>query len=219
MKNFSEIIEDIKDIISQDMPDKKVFDKDVANALGISQINFATMKKRDKIPFDKLLDFCASKSISINWLLYNQAPESLIESTNQFYTVKYFSDVNASAGGGGEIDTQECQDIMVPKVFSDLFASHQQMNNIEAIRVSGDSMEPTFSYHDIIFINKDNKNLRRRGVFVIKTEYGLFVKRISMRVDGQIDIISDNKEYAPITVRSNEIEILGKVVGKLGIIT
>jgi len=219
MKTFIEVIEDIKDIISQDMPDKKIFDKDVANALGISHINFATMKKRDKIPFSKLLDFCAAKSISINWLLYNQAPESLVESTNQFYTIKYFSDVNASAGGGGEIDVEDYQEIELPKVFSDLFASQQELDNIEALRVSGDSMEPTFSYHDVIFINKNNKNLRRRGVFVIKTEYGLFIKRISMRVDGKIDIISDNKEYATLTVKLNEIEILGKVVGKLGTIS
>lgn len=219
MKKFSEVIEDIKNIISREIPGKKVLDKDVANALGISQINFATMKKRDKIPFDKLLDFCALKSISINWLLYNQSPESLVESTNQFYTIKYFSDVNASAGGGGEIDAEDYQEIKLPKIFSDLFDHQQNMDNIEAVRVSGDSMEPTFSYHDVIFIDRSNKNLRRRGVFVIKTEYGLFVKRIGMRVDGQIDIISDNKEYAPMTVKCSEIEILGKVLGKLGTIS
>ncbi|MDD2780936.1 helix-turn-helix domain-containing protein, partial [Sulfuricurvum sp.] len=83
MKTFSDIVEAIKDIVSSEFPDKKVFDKDVAELLDISQMNFATMKKRNKIPFTELLDFCAKRSIAINWLLYNQSPESLIEATNR----------------------------------------------------------------------------------------------------------------------------------------
>jgi hypothetical protein len=73
MKTLIEIIEDIKDLISQEIPDKKIFDKDVANALGISQINFATMKKRNAIPFEKILDFYAKRRLSINLMLYRQA--------------------------------------------------------------------------------------------------------------------------------------------------
>ncbi len=100
MKSFFDIVETIKDVVSAEFPNKKVFDKDVADLLDISQMNFATMKKRNKIPFNELLDFCAKRSIAINWLLYNQSPESLIEPTNRFYRVPYFSSVNASAGGG-----------------------------------------------------------------------------------------------------------------------
>jgi hypothetical protein len=57
-------------------------------------MNFATMKKRNKIPFGELLDFCATKSISINWMLYGQSPESLIDATNKFFMVKYFTNVS-----------------------------------------------------------------------------------------------------------------------------
>ena len=78
MKNFLDIVEEIKSIVSTEFDGKKIYDKDVADILGISQMNFATMKKRNKIPFSELLDFCATKSISINWLLYGQSPESLI---------------------------------------------------------------------------------------------------------------------------------------------
>jgi len=88
MNGFMEIVEEIKSIVSTDYDGKKIFDKDVADILGISQMNFATMKKRNKIPFGELLDFCATRSISINWLLYGQSPESLVEATNRFYMVK-----------------------------------------------------------------------------------------------------------------------------------
>lgn len=70
-----EIIEKLKDIISADGKNGKVFDKDVAKSLELSQANFATMKNRGKIPFTNILNFCAKKKISINWLLYNQNPD------------------------------------------------------------------------------------------------------------------------------------------------
>ena len=78
MKSFLEIVEEIKSIVSTEFNGKKIFDKDVADILGISQMNFATMKKRNKIPFGELLDFCATKSISINWMLYGQSPHNLV---------------------------------------------------------------------------------------------------------------------------------------------
>ncbi len=59
-----EIIERLKDIISKDSDNKKVFDKDIATELDITQVNFATMKNRGKIPYDKILDFCAKKDFN-----------------------------------------------------------------------------------------------------------------------------------------------------------
>lgn len=216
MKSFMEIVEEIKDIVSAEHPGKKIFDKDIADLLGISQMNFATIKKRDKIPFNELLDFCAKKAISINWLLYGQAPESLIESTNRFYMVRYFNDISASAGGGSDVGAEEYQSLELSENFIDILGGQSEMKNIEAIKVSGDSMEPTFSYDDIVFINRKKTDLSRGGVFVIRTEHGLFIKRVSKRIDGKIDIISDNKEYSKLTVHPTEIEFIGRVVGKFG---
>ena len=216
MKNFVEIVEEIKDIVSQEHPGRKIFDKDVADLLGITQMNFATMKKRDKIPFNELLDFCALKSISINWLLYGQSPESLVEPTNRFYMVRFFNDISASAGGGSDILEEEYGDLQLSENFVDILGGAHELKNIEAIKVSGDSMEPTFSYDDIVFINRRKTDLSRGGVFVIRTEHGLFIKRVSKRIDGKIDIISDNKEYSKLTVFPNEVEFIGRVVGKFG---
>jgi len=216
MKPFLDIVEEIKDIISVDYKGKKVFDKDVADLLGISQMNFATMKKRNKIPFRELLDFCAKRSIAINWLLYNQSPESLIEATNRFFMVRYFSEVNASAGGGGSVENEHHESLMLSENFVITLGGERELKNIEAINVSGDSMEPTFSYHDIVFLNRSKQDISRGGIFTINTEHGLFIKRIQKRIDGKIDIISDNKEYPIQTVYPEEIEVVGRIVGRFG---
>ena len=216
MNTFTEIVEEIKSIVSVDFITKKIFDKDVADILGITQMNFATMKKRNKIPFTELLDFCAKKSISINWMLYGQSPESLVEATNKFYMVKYFSDVNASAGGGGDIECEEIEELEIPEQFVFMLGGERELKNIEAINVSGDSMEPTFSYNDIVFINREKKDLGRGGIFTLRTEAGLFIKRIQKRIDGKIDIISDNEVYSTQTLDPNEVEVIGRVVSRFG---
>lgn len=216
MKNFNDIVEQIKDVVSEDFPGKKIFDKDIAGLLGISQMNFATMKKRDKIPYEELLEFCARRSIAINWLLFGQSPESLIESTNKFYMVRYFSDVSASAGGGGVGDIEDSVELMLEGNFVSSLGGEKELKNIEALNVSGDSMEPTFSYGDMIFINRNKTDIGRGGIFTINTEAGLFIKRLQKRIDGKIDVISDNKEYAKQTLMPDELNVIGRVVGRFG---
>jgi len=216
MKSFMEIVEEIKDIVSTDLPDKKVYDKDVASMLDISQMNFATMKKRNKIPYKELLDFCAARSIAINWLLYGQSPESLIDATNKFYMVRYFSEVQASAGGGGLGEDEAYEPMMLSENFVATLGGESELRHIEAINVTGDSMEPTFSYGDIIFINRSKDDIGRGGVFTINTEGGLFIKRLHRRIDGRIDIISDNKDYPVQTAAPEEVTIVGRVVGRFG---
>ncbi len=216
MNSFAEIVEEIKSIVSCEFNSKKIFDKDVAEILGISQMNFATMKKRNKIPFGELLDFCASRSISINWILYGQSPESLVEATNKYYMVKYFSDINASAGGGSDNECEIVEELEIPEEFVFMLGGEKELKNIEAINVSGDSMEPTFSYNDIVFVNRAKTDLQRGGIFTIRTEAGLFIKRVQKRIDGKVDIISDNKVYSTQTLDPNEIEVIGRVVSRFG---
>jgi phage repressor protein C with HTH and peptisase S24 domain len=217
MPKLNDVIERIKDIISEDFAGKKVFDKDVAEALGIPQMRFATMKSRNKIPFQEILDFCATRSIAANWLLYDQSPESLVDSTNRYYQIKYFHDVSASAGGGAENNFEFNETLELEAKFLQVLSMEQESKYLEALNVTGDSMEPTFYAGDIIFINRNRCNIDRGGVFTIRTEYGdLFIKRLHKRIDGNYDIISDNKDYPVQTARPEELTVIGEVIGKFG---
>ena len=78
-------------------------------------------------------------------------------------------------------------------------------------------MEPTFLNGDIIFLNRSKTDVSRGGVFAIQTEDMLLVKRLQKRIDGRIDIISDNKDfYLPQIASSEQINVLGRVVGRYG---
>lgn len=69
MRDFKDMIELIKDSISIELGDRKVFDKDVAEALCITQMNLATCKSRSKIPFEKIVEFASKKQLDLNYLL------------------------------------------------------------------------------------------------------------------------------------------------------
>jgi phage repressor protein C with HTH and peptisase S24 domain len=211
----SEIIDKLKDILSADGINGKIFDKDVANSLELSQANFATMKNRGKIPYSNILNFCAKKKISINWLLYNQNPGSLVDSTDKYW-IKYFPEVAVSAGGGAYENIDDFESLEVPAYFVNMLGGKENLKNIDAINVVGDSMEPTLNDDNIIFLDKTKNDCSRDGIYAFTTVHGLFVKRIQKRVDGHLDIISDNKDYPSQVLNNSDIKIVGKVISSFG---
>jgi len=215
MLNINEIIEKLRDVLSSEKELGKVFDKDIANALDLTSVNFATMKKRNSVPFSNILDFCALKKISINWLLYGQDPSSLVDSTDRYW-IKYFPSVSVSAGGGAFEDEDDFEKLDLPDFFVNIIGGKENLKNIEAINVTGDSMEPTLNNGNIIFIDKTKGDASKDGIYAFINENGLFVKRIQKRIDGALDIISDNKEYPIQIANKKDITILGKVVSSIG---
>ncbi len=214
MVDFSEVIEKIKDVISSRKDSKKIFDKDVADILGIPQASFATMKKRNSIPYQELLEFCATKKISANWLFFDQAVDMLKEETDKFFQIRYFADIRASAGGGAEVFGEDYEMLNIDRA---IIANMVGFNNknLEAIHVDGESMEPTLSDGSIIFIDREQTNISKDGIFVASTTAGLFIKRIRQRADGMVELISDNKTYSPEVLAPDEVAIVGKVVGNI----
>jgi phage repressor protein C with HTH and peptisase S24 domain len=213
---LGEIIEKLKDVISEHTVGKKVFDKDVATALNIPQATFATMKKRNSIPYEEILEFCALKKISVNWLFFDQAVDMLKAETEKFFQVRYFSDVRASAGGGADgFDEEVCETISIDEK---LMHNMVGMGNtdLEAIHVTGESMEPTLQDGSIVFIDRTQTNINRDGIFIASTvTSGLFIKRIRQKADGMVELLSENPLYPPESIQPNEITIVGKVVGNI----
>jgi len=210
-----EIINKLKTVIAEDTVGKKVFDKDVADILSIPQATFATMKKRNSIPYEEILEFCALKKISVNWLFFDQAVDMLKEETEKFFQVRYFSDVRASAGGGAYgFDEQEYEMINIDeKIMYNMVGMGN--TELEAIHVDGESMEPSLQDGSIVFVDKTQTNINKDGIFIALTGTGLFIKRIRKRADGMVELISDNKIYSPEVLKPEDVTIVGKVVGNI----
>ncbi len=215
MLEFNEILERLKDIISSKKIGKQVYDKDVAIELGISPATFTTMKKRGSIPYKDIMAFCAKNKISINWLFFDQPAEMLIEETGKFFRIRYFANLRASAGGGADVFDEDYEYIELSKNMLEEIIGMPIPKHIDAIRVTGESMEPTLEDGSIVFVDRDSRDSSRDGIFIVSTTNGLFIKRVRERVDGKVELISDNRLYTPEILNSDEVSIVGRVVGSM----
>ncbi len=215
MPDILSVLQKVKDILSQEVGERKVYDKDVAEALGINQLTLATMKNRAKIPYKEILEFCAKRKISINWVLFDQVVESLQAETDKFAKIHYFRDIYASAGGGALNEEEEGEMMYLDEEIVQKLGGIGMIKHIQAINVLGDSMEPTLYSGDVVFVNKEYRNAHKAGIYIVSTPAGLFIKRLHLQANGMVALLSDNESYAPEMVNAHDVEVIGKVVGKL----
>ena len=86
--------------------------------------------------------------------------------------------------------------------------------DLSAIRVEGDSMEPTLRSGDEIFVDRNKRS--GEGIHVIRIGDTLHVKQVQASAPGRITLISANEAYAPIDLAREEVEVIGRVVWKGG---
>ncbi|HDL1233050.1 TPA: helix-turn-helix transcriptional regulator [Mannheimia haemolytica] len=95
-----------------------------------------------------------------------------------------------------------------PEQFYNLFRGITP-EHIELISVKGDSMEPTFSHGDLLFVDVTIQEYDGDGVYVFTCDDYIFVKRIQ-KTGRHFTILSDNDRYKPWQL-DQEIYIHGKV--------
>jgi len=70
MKSFHSIIAVLRAYLANSK-DIKILDKDVAKALGMSQANFATLKRRNSIPYENILEVCKKEELCCLDIFYD----------------------------------------------------------------------------------------------------------------------------------------------------
>lgn len=119
-------------------------------------------------------------------------------------------DVRASAGPGRLAEDER---LRAPGTFTpaQLRALAVRPQAASMIRVEGDSMLPTLKDGDEILVDRDRRTVRGRGgIFVIRLDGALMVKRLRTAVGG-IEVVSDNPDYPVRLCRTGEAEVLGQV--------
>jgi len=123
--------------------------------------------------------------------------------------------LGASAGGGA-LDGDERVQSRVgfhPAYLRDLMAGDPA--NLSLIRVEGDSMVPSLSNGDEILVDRGDAAERLRdGIYVLRLEDTLMVKRIALNPAGRtLTVRSDNPAYPSWPeCRPGEVTIIGRVV-------
>ena len=77
MIDFQEVMQRIKEILIIKTKKEKILDRDIADTLKLDPQYYAVIKRRKKIPYEKLAYFCKENKISMNWILLEQKPQNL----------------------------------------------------------------------------------------------------------------------------------------------
>lgn len=210
MIDFIEVLAKLKDILSNELGNKKIFDKDIATSLNINYDNFRKAKSNGKIPYFEVMSFLAKRNISINWFFFNQIPESLLEPTSKYIILKYRKNTIASAGGGAINYEVGIEPLIIDKQLLDYINSSYKYT--EMMQVFGESMEPDVKEGSLIFVDQQDKTINRKNIYLIKTNEGMFIKYIDI-VRDKYYMISANKQYKEVEL--DDFEIIGKIKGAL----
>ncbi len=154
----------------------------------------------------------------MDWLLYGKdagyrAAKS-IDHIEEFALVPRLS-VRAAAGTGAvNYEVEEIPDAMLAFRLEWLRQHGIDPRNAAIITAYGDSMEPTIRHGDALLINTAIQDVRSEGIYVVRVEDTLLVKRISIGLD-HITLISDNpaiKDEVITKDRLPDLHIVGRVV-------
>ena len=210
MQNIKEIIEKLKDVLSKELGNISIKDKDIANALCIKYDIFRKVKQYNRVPFWEIMQFLAKRNLSINYFFFNQLPESLIEPTSQYIILKYHSNITSSAGTGILNYQLEQEPLIIDTQILDYINSSYKYT--ELIKAKGDSMLPTIQEDSLIFIDTSNKDINSKNIYVVNVNGELFIKQIVFK-DNSYYLKSLNQSYKDIKVK--DLVVIGKIKGVL----
>lgn len=211
--NFTDVMDRVATVLER-KTGKKVYDKEIGEALGIKAPNFANAKKRNSVPVSKVAEFCAKNKVSINWVLYEQSTAMFEDNTDDIFKITFLKNINGSGGGEGINDNEKVEYLTLDRKSAERIGI-SNLKNVEAINLMGDSMEPSLKDGSIIVIDRTKTDISGGGIFAVNTPNGLTIKRVAINPAGGVDLISENKSYAISTLTTGEVTILGKVVGAL----
>ena len=207
-----------------------------AQRIGLTEGTMRNLLKGGIPKLDTALRIASEANVSLEWLATGKgdkfsAASAKDDADDEFVYVNSYA-VEASAGPGSEVGHELVQSRMA---FRKDWITSQNINtaHLAIISAKGDSMEPTISDGDILlvdtYINVTETSSGARiqfgtppgttiphdGIYIIRLDGHLVVKRLQLDMTGGLVINSDNPRYDSQKVdkeQLNDIVIAGKVV-------
>ncbi len=208
-----QLIEIIRDVTG--LTRQKVSYQDIANALGVSRQYAHQIKDKD-VSDEQLKKIEEYFNVNISESDY----KNTVGYVNDCVAIEHIH-INPSCGHGTavyydaeitpvKLGTQLIRDIL--KVTSPA--------NLKIFKASGDSMAPTIEDGDILLVDVGRTDFNNGGIFLLTINNEWFIKRLRLRISGELEIISENsaKYGAPEVLHPyDEVELVvkGRVIKNL----
>ena len=186
--------------------DKKPTQNQIANIIGITQGSLSVRLKNgteyseDEVKkickaFDKDLSFDMTDCIEIEHI-----------------------HINPSCGSGTVVLAEA--DVTPVKIGKEIIKNiwNSRPEDLKIFKASGDSMADTIEDNNILLVDTSKTDYRNGGIFLLTINNDWYIKRLRLRITGELDIISDNSKYPVETLlpdTAKEITIIGRVIKNL----
>lgn len=205
------------------VPDRQ--QSESARRCGIATRTFASYLEGTMPTVPKLVQIANGLGVNLLWLATGSGPKyrgdnpQVSEQLSQELETPGFTliprlDVEASAGAGALAHSEEPIDFLA---FQESWLTARNINPrfARVLTAKGDSMEPTIRDGDMLLIDTSINNIKDNTIYVIVYGEILLVKRVHSRLNGTIQLISDNSLYPVEDVTAgelNQLQIAGRVM-------
>lgn len=126
--------------------------------------------------------------------------------------------INPSCGTGTIVLAEA--DVTPVKIGREIIKNiwNSKPEDLKIFKASGDSMQETITDNDLLLIDLSKTDFRNGGIFLLTINNDWYIKRLRMRLTGELDIISDNPKYPIETLTPDttaEIKVIGRVIKNL----
>ncbi len=199
-----------------------------ANSVGISQGHLSSLESdKEKVTETIAIAIEYRYSISGDWLLTGEGLQEkqdhhiseaagiyAAKSPEEGFTLVPKYDIEASAGGGRVIHSEQVVDHLTFKTSWIRGVLGLDPKNLILISAVGDSMEPTIRAGDLLLLDRAVESIVDDALYSILINDVLLIKRIQRLFDASVLVKSDNPAYQTQTLSKTQAEDL-QVIGRL----
>lgn len=161
---------------------------------------------------------CNIFNVNPDWLL-NGTGEMFLDNTSRqqeqadIISIPYYPEVSAAAGSGALVyDENTVKHLQISSAIINISTG----DNVCLINATGNSMQPVIDDRDLLLVDLSQKLITDEGIYVIRLDTTLVVKRVQKILNGVI-LISDNPQYPPRELTAdnfneNDAAVIGKVI-------
>lgn len=189
----------------------------IATALDVSR-QYANQIRERELTAEQLSKL--ETFFNIKFTNANQNNAEKIENEDDCVTLEHIH-INPSCGAGTALYYDA--DITPVKLGTQLIREIMNVSrpeNLKIFKASGDSMAPTIEDGDILLVDMGRTDFNNGGIFLLTINNEWFIKRLRLKINGELEIISENaaKYGAPEVLHPfDDIEVVvkGRVVKNL----
>ncbi len=188
----------------------------LATAVGVSDnAIYKWLSGRGQPSVANLVALARAGRVSIEWLATGDEPAQGAQAITRAAAHGDFifmprNRIRFSSRRDGTIRSEQVVDSIAFRAAWVKRVLNAEPRDLILIEVVGDSMAPTVEDSDLILANLAEPRFRQDGIYLLRHDSGLAVKRIQRRPDGKLLVRSDNPKYEAMVVAS--VSIIGRVI-------